>query len=128
MIWRGEKINTKNRNKLYLLNDKILEPVLSFLDCVDLVHFSTLFFEFRNDKKYKLKFKRKLLALLLQGLNEGEQFGFWNTFMNFKHLKKERPTAFTQHFVRSCSFIKDIRKDVDRTFPELDKYSTEQGY
>ncbi len=118
-----------NRNtKINLLNDKILDPVLSFLDSADLVNFSTLFFEFRNDKKYKSKFKRRLFGLLLKGLNDTEQYGFWNTFMNFQHLKRERPTAFTQHFVRSCSFIKDIRKDVDRTFPELDKYSTEQGY
>ena len=47
--------------------------------------------------------------------------------MNFQQLKKERPTAFSQHFVRVSSFIKDIRKDVDRTFCELEKYSSDQG-
>jgi len=116
-----------NRTKQYLLNDKILENVLVFLDPADLVSFSRLIYEYRNDKKYKTKFKKRIFNLLLHGLNDQDQYGFWNAFMNFKQLKKERPTAFTQHFVRVSSFIKDIRKDVDRTFPEIEKYSTEQG-
>lgn len=119
--------NILGRTKTYLLNDKILENVLVFLDSADLVSFSKIIFEYRNDKKYKMKFKNRLFKLLLQGLSDQDQYGFWNAFMNFKQLKKERPTAFTQHFVRVSSFIKDIRKDVDRTFPEIEKYSTEHG-
>jgi len=57
-----------------------------------------------------------------------EQYAFWDAFMNFKELKKNYPTSFTQNFVRKCEYVKDIVKDLDRTLPEYEKYTTEAGY
>lgn len=60
-------------------------------------------------------------------MTNSQQYLFWDNFIKFSNLKHAHPTSFTQNFVRKCNYIKDIRMDVDRTFPEYDKYLTEEG-
>jgi len=116
--------------------------VIKFLDHVDIFHLSNLLYEYRHEQKYKSQFKKRFIYLvlkvillfsplfimfLIKGFNEQQQYSFWDIFVKFKELKQQHPTAFTQNFVRSCRYLKDILKDVDRTLPEYDKYSTEEG-
>lgn len=48
--------------------------------------------------------------------------------VDFKRIRQDHPFAFTQQFVKKCEHIRDITKDLDRTFPEYDKFSTQKGY
>jgi len=64
---------------------------------------------------------------MLQGLNSHDQIAYWNHLLNFRKLKNERPFAFSQHFVKRCLYIEQIKKDLDRTLPEYQKFSTEEG-
>ena len=48
--------------------------------------------------------------------------------IDFNTVRSQHPLAFTQQFVKQCDYIKDISKDLDRTFPEYEKFSTEKGY
>jgi len=52
---------------------------------------------------------------------------FWNSFVNFKKLRFEHPLAYSQHFAKKCNYINEIEKDLDRTLPEYDRYSTHEG-
>jgi len=52
---------------------------------------------------------------------------FWNDHVNFRAIRNMHPLAFTQHFVRKCEFIRDITKDLERTFPEYNQFSTVKG-
>ncbi len=56
-----------------------------------------------------------------------EQYKFWNHVVEFRRIRSEKPLAFTQNFVRKCEHIRDITKDLDRTFPEYEKFTTEKG-
>jgi len=47
--------------------------------------------------------------------------------VDFRKRRNDNPLAFSQHFVRKCEYIRDITKDLDRTFPEYDKFQTEKG-
>ena len=48
--------------------------------------------------------------------------------VGFRKLRNDNPVAFTQHFVRKCDYIGDITKDLDRTFPDYEKFTTAKGY
>jgi len=63
-----------------------------------------------------------------KGLEKKEQVLFWNSLIHFRQKKNDHPFAYTQHFARKCRYLKEIKKDVDRTLPEYDKFATEEGY
>jgi len=113
--------------KIALLNMEILEKTLDYMESGDILNFSKVFKEYRELKKYKQLFKHRLNFLLLKTLDNREQYYFWNAFVNFKLIKEKNPLTFTTQFVKDCPHLKNITKDLDRTLPEYDKYTTKSG-
>lgn len=54
------------RAKDVLLNMPLLDRLLSFFECADLLKFSRVFHEYRQDKNYKSKFKHAINKNLLK--------------------------------------------------------------
>lgn len=48
--------------------------------------------------------------------------------MNFDKIKEENPFTFTSNLVKKSVYIRDINKDIDRTFPEDQFFQEEQKY
>jgi len=115
------------RKKLSLDDMVILENVLQFLDFDDAWKMSKICFNFRNLKVYKKLFAKVLNSHFTKGLNSQHQIVFWNHLLNFRKLKHDHPFTFSQHFVKRCVYIEQIKKDLDRTLPEYEKFSSEQG-
>lgn len=116
-----------DKKKDSLLTPEILRALIKFLSLKDVLNFKSLCFEFRNQKKYKKIFEKQITHLLIQGVSPQEQYAYWNSCINFKHLKVHHPFSFTSKFVKNCSYIKDICSDLDRTLPDYGKFDTKEG-
>jgi len=108
-------------------NITVLENVLKFLNFEDTCKLSKLCYNFRNIKTYKKIFQSNLDKFFAQGLEQYDQLYFWNSTVNIRKLRHEHPFTFTQHFAKRPMYMEEIKKDLDRTLPEYDKFSTEEG-
>ena len=83
---------------------------------------------YRNMKAYQKVFQKKLENCFMRKLDRKDQVLFWNSYVHFRQRKSEHPFAYSQNFARKCEYLSEIKKDVNRTLPEYDRYSTEEGY
>jgi len=60
-------------------------------------------------------------------MNKQAQHEFWNAFVHFREQKTNHPFSFSQNFVKECLYFRDISKDLDRTLPEYERFSTTEG-
>jgi len=124
---KGKENLEGERLRRDLGNITVLENVLKFVNFEDTCKLSKLCYNFRNIKTYKKIFQSNLDKFFAQGLEQYDQFFFWNSTVNIRKLRHEHPFTFTQHFAKRPMYMEEIKKDLDRTLPEYDKFSTEEG-
>jgi len=117
----------QSQEESVFMDTEILAKILEFLDPADVVQMSRLTHSYRNDKTYQKVFHKRLYVFFGKGLEKKDQVLFWNSLIHFRQKRKDYPFAYSSNFAKKCPHLKEIKKDVDRTLPEYDKFSTEEG-
>jgi len=100
---------------------------MDFLPPADINNFKSMYRVFREEKGFNKFFGKKLMGKIPRNGDNKSLRTFFDSILNFKMLKRKHPMSFSKHFSKPCLYFKDILKDIDRTFPETEKFQSQSS-